>query len=248
MKEGESVFEYFGITLTIANKMKAHGESMCHVKIVEKILRSMTSKFVYVVCSIEESNDVDILTIDELQSSLLVHEQCMKGHETNEQALKVALDYRSSTRRCRGFRRGNVQVRGRGRGQQTFGKDTIECWKCHQLGHFQYECPRWEEKINYTEIDDEEILPMTQLEPNEAKEETWFLDTGCSNHMCENKQWFFNFDEDFRQSVKLGNNSKIEVLGKGTIRLQIGGKTQVISNVYYILELRNNLLSISQLQ
>ncbi|KAL4379639.1 hypothetical protein GQ457_02G024950 [Hibiscus cannabinus] len=30
MKEGESVDDYFGITLTIANKMKAHGESMGH--------------------------------------------------------------------------------------------------------------------------------------------------------------------------------------------------------------------------
>jgi len=36
------------------------------VVVIEKILRSMTPKFDYVVCSIEESNDIDILSIDEL--------------------------------------------------------------------------------------------------------------------------------------------------------------------------------------
>ena len=80
MKEGEKVDEYFARALTIANKMKAHEERMRQNMIVEKILRSMTPKFDYVVCSIEESNNVDTMTIDELQSSLLVHEQRMNCH------------------------------------------------------------------------------------------------------------------------------------------------------------------------
>jgi hypothetical protein len=71
MKEDESVENYFSRTLTIANKMKANGEIMEQAVVVEKILRSMTARFNYVVCSIEESNDVTSLTIDELQSSLL---------------------------------------------------------------------------------------------------------------------------------------------------------------------------------
>ena len=101
----------------------------------------MTSKFDYVVCSIEESNNLDTLTIDELQSSLLVHEQRMNGHGGDEQALKVAYDDRIGGRggdQARGVFRG----RGRGRGRQAFNKVIVECYKCHQLGHFQYECPK----------------------------------------------------------------------------------------------------------
>ena len=75
MKEGESVDAYFARTHTIANNMKIHGEDIGQVVIIEKILRPMTSRFHYVICSIEESNNLDTLTIDELQSSLLVHEQ-----------------------------------------------------------------------------------------------------------------------------------------------------------------------------
>lgn len=114
VKEGDSVDDYFARTLAIANKMKAHGERMGENFIVEKILRSMTARFNYVVSSIEESNNVETLTIDELQSSLLVHEQRMKGHREEEQALKVTNAGRSPGRgRGRG---GSGQRGGRGRG------------------------------------------------------------------------------------------------------------------------------------
>ena len=66
MKEGESVDEYFTRTLIIENKTKIHGENMKQMVIIEKILRSMISRFDYVVCSVEESNNLDALTTDEL--------------------------------------------------------------------------------------------------------------------------------------------------------------------------------------
>ena len=75
MNEGEPVMSYYARTMEISNKMRFHGEEMKDVKIVEKILRSLTLKYDYVVFSIEESKDIDTFPLDELQSSLLVHEQ-----------------------------------------------------------------------------------------------------------------------------------------------------------------------------
>uniref|UniRef100_A0A803P6H4 Uncharacterized protein n=1 Tax=Cannabis sativa TaxID=3483 RepID=A0A803P6H4_CANSA len=43
----------------------------------------------------------------------------------------------------------------------------------------------------------------------------WYLDTGCSNHMCRDKKAFSEMDESFRTTVKFGNNSKIFVMEKG---------------------------------
>ena len=73
------------------------------------------------------------MTIDELQSSLLVHRQCMQRHTVEEQALKITLD--NSTRRTnRGG--GTFQGRGRGHGRPGFNKTLVECFYCHDLGHF----------------------------------------------------------------------------------------------------------------
>lgn len=89
------------------------------------------------------------------------------------------------------------------------------------------------------------MLLMSYVKLNQSRrEDVWFLDSGCSNHMCANKEWFSNLGEEFRQSVKLGNNSKMAMLGKGHIRLQIARITQVITDVFYIPQLKNNLLSV----
>jgi hypothetical protein len=58
--------------------MKIQGESIEERIVVEKILRSMGTRFNYVVCAIEESNNTETLSIDELQGSLLVHELKIK--------------------------------------------------------------------------------------------------------------------------------------------------------------------------
>jgi hypothetical protein len=82
--------------------MRIHSQTIGDVVVIKKILRSMTSKFNYIVCSIEESNDINILTIDRLYSSLLVYEQRMNGPAVEEQALKVTYEDRSRGGRGRG--------------------------------------------------------------------------------------------------------------------------------------------------
>jgi hypothetical protein len=245
MGENEFVNDYFARTLAIAYRMTSQGERVEQLTVVEKILRSMTPKYNYVVCSIEESNDVTTLSIDELQSSLLVHEGRMKGQkdQSDEQALKVA-----GAGRGGGRGRGRNTSRGRGRGRQ--GKDTVQCYKCHKFGHYQSECPEWE-NANYAEIyDEEEMLLMADTNSNctSTKEEIWYLDSGCSNHMIGTKEWMHDFDDSFKESVKLGNDSKMAVMGKGNVKLNIGGKVHVITDVYYIPGLSSNLLSVGQLQ
>ncbi|XP_073049032.1 uncharacterized protein [Primulina eburnea] len=185
MKTGESVNEYFARTLAIANKMKANGENKGDVAVVEKILRSMTPKFDYVVCSIEEFKNIDILTIDELQNSLLVHEQRMRSHEEEEHALKIT---HGDQLGGRGRGRGSLRGRGRGRGKQSFDKATVECYSCHKLGHFQWECPSKEKEANYVETEEETLLMACVDKAN--GEDMWFLDSGCSNHMCGKKEYF----------------------------------------------------------
>ncbi|KAJ8775178.1 hypothetical protein K2173_020182 [Erythroxylum novogranatense] len=181
MKNGESISDYFRRVMMVANDMRNCGDDMPDVKIVEKILHTLTENFNYIVCSIEESKDIDSLSVDTLQSSLLVHEQKMRrpNNVAEEQVLKVS-----------------YEDRGRGRGR--FNKATVECFRCHKLGHFQYECPM-EGKANYAEIDEEEgdILLMAYTPIQEKKEEVWFLDSGCSNHMTRDKSWFYKLDEDF---------------------------------------------------
>ena len=70
--------------------MRSNGETIADTKVVEKILKTLSEKFMYVMVSIEESKDIESITLAELQSSLVVHEQKFKRSEkSDDQVLKV---------------------------------------------------------------------------------------------------------------------------------------------------------------
>ena len=51
-----------------------------------------------------------------------------------------------------------------------FDGHYIECYKCHNLEHFQYECPKWKNEANYAELDEEdEMLLMAYVEVHRSK-------------------------------------------------------------------------------
>ena len=66
--------------------------------------------------------------------------------------------------------------------------------------------------------------------------------------MCGDRTMFSQLDEKIWHSVKLGNNTKMNVLGKGSVKLLLNGVNFVFPEVYYVPELNNNLLCIGQLQ
>lgn len=118
--------------------------------------------------------------------------------------MKVSHEERNGSRG-----RGRSTFRGRGRGRgRAFKKSLIECFKCHKLDHFQCECPDWKEAY-YAELDEhEELLLMSYVKMNNAKrDDDWFLDSVCSNHMCGGRNLLYELDEKFKHVVKLGNNT-----------------------------------------
>ena len=62
------------------------------------------------------------------------------------------------------------------------------------------------------------------------------------------KNSFLELDEGFHKFVKLGDNSNIGVRRKGCIELQVNNVFQVITEVFYVVELKNNLLNIGHLK
>ncbi|PKA46730.1 Retrovirus-related Pol polyprotein from transposon TNT 1-94 [Apostasia shenzhenica] len=91
---------------------------------------------------------------------------------------------------------------------------------------------------------------VTQLKGSllSHEERVWFLDSGCSNHMTGNKSLFCNIDESIKLEVRLGDDKKVCIQGKGTIAVkEKSGTKRLIHNVYYVPGLAHNLLSVGQL-
>ncbi|GAV67062.1 hypothetical protein CFOL_v3_10571, partial [Cephalotus follicularis] len=76
------------------------------------------------------------------------------------------------------------------------------------------------------------------------EEQPWYVDSGCSKHMTGDKSLFINLKEVDGGKVTFGDNNKAKICGIGSI----GNKfSTLIENVSYVVGLKHNLLSVSQL-
>ncbi|KAI0529711.1 hypothetical protein KFK09_002268 [Dendrobium nobile] len=285
MKEGETVSDYFSRVLSISNQLKRNGEKLEDVTIIEKILRSLESRFESVTTVIEETKDLQEMTIEQLLGSLQAYEERKKMNEgITEQLLKLDLksvkkderfnnSYKSYRGRGRGQGRGrateqekefsnnnqereehSTRGRGRGRSNSRYEKSQVKCYNCNKFGHYAKECrapkSKVNERANYIEEERKEdgTLLLAYKDNERCEDGTWYLDTGASNHMCGKRSMFMELDESVGGNVSFGDNSKIEVKGKGNILIRLkNGKHQFIFNVYFVPNMKSNILSLGQL-
>jgi hypothetical protein len=96
-------------------------------------------------------------------------------------------------------------------------------------------------------IEDEKILLMAQTPSTSGCDTVWYLDTGANNHMTGHKHLFAEMTE-LAEIVSFEDAFKIEVKGKDNIKFfQENEKLGMVEDVYYILEIKSNILSVGQL-
>ncbi|XP_074369165.1 uncharacterized protein LOC141710495 [Apium graveolens] len=239
MKNSENIGELVTRLKTVTNEMKRNGESLDDVRVMEKLLRSLTRKFDYVVTSIEESKDLSTISIDELALQSKVSVGDSSGSSSSSRGRCGFRDgYRGERGRGRQtFNRGqNSEVfqpsgrsqnfRGRGRGGfQRGDKSQFQCYNCNKFGYFSYECraSKMEEMSHFTAAkEDKDVgtaMFLTYKGDEENKKNVWYLNSGASNHMTGHKELFMEIDDTISGEVTFGDSSKIPVKGKGTVTI-----------------------------
>ncbi|XP_022041412.1 uncharacterized protein LOC110943991 [Helianthus annuus] len=249
MKEGETVEDYFNRTTLIVNQLRMNEEQISEQRVVEKILRSLTRNFESVVITVEETKDLESMSTEELMGILQSHELRMKLYED------VPMEHAFQMQNLNTDRSGQ-NVKGRGKNKsRSWG--SIRCFNCQKLGHTAKFCPKKDvnERSDNALIHKEDELDEQQddtmfmiFNMEEAiKEDCWYLDSGCSNHMTGNKGLFVKLDESLQKEVRTGDDKRLEVQGIGEVMISIKGQKKKVQNVFYVKGLKHNLLSVGQL-
>ncbi|XP_019455190.1 PREDICTED: uncharacterized protein LOC109356318 [Lupinus angustifolius] len=169
MKDGDTISYYFTKIRSLTNLMKGYGEVMRDQLVVEKVLRTLNPKFDHVVVAIEESKDLEVFKIEELQSSLEAHDQRIKEMNLDRNSSQ---SFQAQSSR-RSFGQGNFQKKVKGRwkndkgknyegarqdsnsftanksneqdqvlrrNKKKFDKKKVQYFNCKNLGHFASEC------------------------------------------------------------------------------------------------------------
>lgn len=85
---------------------------------------------------------------------------------------------------------------------------------------------------------------VAQLAFKDWNDFVWYLDSVCSKHMCEDKNLFTKLKDYKARVVTFGDGSKATIIGKASIILPC---CPIFEDVLYVVGLKANLLSISQI-
>ncbi|GKA41572.1 retrovirus-related pol polyprotein from transposon TNT 1-94, partial [Tanacetum coccineum] len=161
-------------------------------RVIEKVLRSFPPSFDYIVVAIEESKDIDSMTIEQLIGSLQAHKEKLKkrrGKESLEQALysKASDKEEEENMSIKKMRTNSLHIK-------------------EVLG----------EAFNLKEgVEDEDELTLLMVRHDEQEEriKPWHIDSAASNHMTGEKDLFVKMEKS-KGNVTFGDESKAPVKGK----------------------------------
>ena len=57
---------------------------------------------------------------------------------------------------------------------------------------------------------------------------TWYLDSGCRNHITGNLNLFSSLENSVQTDVTLGNNVQVTILGKGTVGILTKHRSEIL--------------------
>ena len=92
------------------------------------------------------------------------------------------------------------------------------------------------------------LCDMLIASTKDGHSNSWFLDSGCSYHMCLNKSWFCIYKDYNEGAVLMGIDAVCKTIGIRSNKLKMfNGKAQTLTNVRHIPDPKN-LISLESIE
>lgn len=223
LSDCESTQDYVNQMVMTSLKVKNAGLNIDDELTASLMLAGLPDDFRALVMAVE--NTKTKLTIDAVKT-LLLQDIKFDGKSTD------------SALYSKNKKSGNVEVKFR-------------CHTCNEPNHLSRNCPTRSKKNGKRDITKKDSVLYASLLVNDNSASDWFVDSGATAHMTNNKNSLFNKISVSNKEVVVANNTKIPIECAGEIKLSCSaGKQKVnatVKNVEHVPNLCANLLSVRQM-
>ncbi|XP_024016110.1 uncharacterized protein LOC112089271 [Eutrema salsugineum] len=177
MYDGEDIKSFTDKLIVLENQLTYHGKKKTNSQVVQKILISLPAKFDSIVSVLEQTRDLDSLTMTELIGILKAHEARLSARDesTNEGAFNARTKARetgskqNNTRSrenqgkkwcefCKRSSHTNEECwkKPKENDQGKNKKSNIKCYNCGKIGHYSNKCRSKKKERAHVSLEEED--------------------------------------------------------------------------------------------
>ena len=121
-------------------------------------------------------------------------------------------------------------------------KPKGKCFKCGKKGHWKKDCPEFQKKSGMGNLNFIEACLVLN------STDSWIVDSGATNHVCNCLQWFQETKPlcEGQVNLRLGTGQLVSANVMGSVVLSFNNfRTLNLEDCLYVPEMKRNLISVS---
>lgn len=239
MKENINMVQHINEFVDISEKLIEIGIQIQEELLSIILLTSLPKEYENFVVAIE--------TRDKLPSFSSLKQKLLEEAERKQQLEKEELPEHQVFAAKSNKRREKVEEAGEGifrnKVQGKGSKKNMfkgKCFSCGQIGHYASKCEK-----NHSKNKHQSFTMIAVAETGKLNKSMWYLDSGATAHMCNDKGLFTKFEEH-EERIALAGEHFLKAVGRGDVLIKSDDCEIKLQNVLYSPELQANFISISK--
>ncbi|KAG8478378.1 hypothetical protein CXB51_028202 [Gossypium anomalum] len=242
MKESETIKQYSDRIMAIVKNIRLLGDDFSESRVVENVITILPEKFESKISSLEDLKDLSAISLSELVNSLYALDQrrANRQKEHPEGAFQAKAKESSSS----SYKGKKPWLDKREKSKRDFGHVEKVCKNKRKVqGQQQMQAKAAED----LQAQEERVFSASYYATSNKISKNWLVDSGCSHHMASDERLFKNLDRRFTSKFRVGNSNLIKAKGKWDAVISTQSGSKVISDILYVPDIDQNLISVGQL-